>query len=83
MFLPMVLMWSLIFAKCLILCSHFLKKKSYAAAKLTGETKKSASIEKEMEVGIKLLKIFNLALAELMKSLVYQVKCGGPYFLKV
>ena len=66
-------MWCLLFAKFLILWFYFLQKKSYTTGKFTGETEKSAFSEEVAEFGMKSTKMFNLALAELLKSLVYQV----------
>ena len=51
----------------------FFAKKSYTTGKFTGETEKSAFSEEVAEFGMKSTKMFNLALAELLKSLVYQV----------
>ena len=51
----------------------FFAKKSYTTGKVTGETEKPASSEEVTKVGMKSTKIFNLALAELLNSLVYQV----------
>ena len=51
----------------------FFAKNLTLLGKFTGETEKSVSSEKVKEVGMKSTKIFNLALAELLKCLVYQV----------
>ena len=49
----------------------FFANKSYIAGKFNGETEKSAFSDEVTEVGMKSTKMFNLGLAELMKSLAY------------